>query len=281
MAQASMKDIKQRIRSVENTKQITKAMQLVASSKLRGARQRMEASRPFLERAGEAVSMLAAGQRDSKSAFLRVDPEAGKALVVVIAGDRGLAGSYNANVFKLVEEYRAERDIIVLPIGKKAREYYGHRGVELRACDIEKVDGVEASQCDALARSIVEGYLAGEYTQVRIACTRFKSVLTQRPRWIDALPITAGEGADTKRQMLFETGADGMLKVFVPHYLSGVLYAAICDSVVSEQAARRVAMDAATNNASEMIENLTLKYNRARQSSITQEITEIVAGADR
>ena len=278
MAQSSMKDIRQRIRSVENTMQITKAMQLVASSKLRGARKRMENSRPFLQEARQAVRSLAGGQRDSHSIYLNKQPSEAVCLVV-IAGDRGLAGSYNANVFKLAEEWLANKTASVMPLGRKAREYYAHRGYTLLPSELDKVDGAKPEQCEVLARRLMEGYKAGEYGEVYIAYTTFQSVLTQRAKLIKVLPIDPPK-EEKAHQMLFEGSVDALLEGFLPQYLSGILYAAICDSVVSEQAARRVAMDAATKNASEMIDDLTLRFNRARQGSITQELTEIVAGAE-
>lgn len=279
MAGASMKDIKLRIRSVENTMQITKAMQLVASSKLRGARRKMENSRPYLTTAREVIAEIAAHNTGAASAYL-VGREVRRRCYVVIAGDRGLAGSYNINVFKTVDSHRGDVPFCALPVGRKARERYAHEGVTLVPNDVDKVDGLTVAQCEPLARELMRGFDAGEYDEVWIAYTSFVSVLTQRPQIAQLLPVSCDPSVATGRQMLFEPGVDGLLNGFLPQYLAGVIYAATCDSVASEQAARRVAMDSASKNAGEMIEDLSLRYNRARQSSITQEITEIVAGAE-
>ena len=278
MAGASMKDIKLRIRSVENTMQITKAMQLVASSKLRGARRRMEDSRPYLETARQVISEIAAHNTGSVSAFL-TPREVKRRCVVVIAGDRGLAGSYNANVFKAAGEL-FNVETCVLPIGRKAKERYVRGDCRLIDSDIQKVDGLTAKQCEPVARELMRGFKAGEYDEVCLVYTTFVSVLTQKPRVARLLPVEHGESERMGRQMIFEPGVDALLNRFLPEYLAGAIYAAACDSVASEQAARRVAMDSATKNAGEMIEDLSLRYNRARQGSITQEITEIVAGSE-
>lgn len=279
MAGASMKDIKLRIRSVENTMQITKAMQLVASSKLRGARKRMEQSRPYLKTAEEVIAGIAAHNTGSASVYL-TEREVHRRCIVVIAGDRGLAGSYNVNVFKAAGEHMIGAECAVMPIGRKARERYQHADVCLLDSGVEKVDGLTPRQCEPMARELMRGFKAGEYDEVMIAYTTFVSVLTQRPVVERLLPIDGGDQEGSGRQMIFEPGVDALLSKFLPQYLAGVIYAAACDSVASEQAARRVAMDSATKNAGEMIEDLSLRYNRARQGSITQELTEIVAGAE-
>lgn len=278
MAGASMKDIKLRIRSVENTMQITKAMQLVASSKLRGARRRMENSRPYLETARSVIGEIAGHNTGSASVYME-QREVHRRCYVVIAGDRGLAGSYNINVFKAVEAHRGGVDFCAMPIGRKARERYAHEQT-VSAIGVDKVDGLTVAQCEPLAQELMRGFKEGEFDEVWIAYTSFVSVLTQRPMVVQLLPMVCEKKEQAGRQMLFEPGVDGLLNGFLPQYLAGMIYAAACDSVASEQAARRVAMDSASKNAGEMIEDLSLRYNRARQGSITQELTEIVAGAE-
>ena len=278
MAGASMKDIKLRIRSVENTMQITKAMQLVAASKLRGARRRMENSRPYLETARAVMAEIAGHNTGAASVYV-LPREVRRRCYVVIAGDRGLAGSYNINVFKAVDAHRGGVDYCIMPIGRKARERYV-REQTVQAIGVDKVDGLTVSQCEPLARELMRGFSEGDFDEVYVAYTSFVSVLTQRPQVVQLLPMSCDSTEQTGRQMLFEPGVDALLNGFLPQYLAGVIYAAACDSVASEQAARRVAMDSASKNAGEMIEDLSLRYNRARQSSITQELTEIVAGAE-
>ena len=281
MAGASMKDIKLRIRSVESTMQITKAMQLVASSKLRGARNRMEQSRPYMKVARRAVWDIALHNTGAQSDYV-VPREVRHRCYIMIAGDRGLAGSYNANIFKRVEWDMKDAQCRFIPIGKKARDHCAHQHYEV-VTEVEKVEGLSFEACQAIARRVMEGYDSGEYDEIVLAYTSFRSVLTQVTKLKPLLPLDtkdAPEEERTNRQMLCEPGADALLKEFLPEYLGGLIYAAACDAFASEQAARRVAMDSATKNAGDMIEDLSLRYNRARQSSITQELTEIVAGAE-
>lgn len=279
MAGASMKDIKLRIRSVESTMQITKAMQLVASSKLRNARVRMEASRPYMKVARRAVWDIAAHNTGAQSHYV-IPREIKHRCYIVIAGDRGLAGSYNANMFKRIEWDSKDANCCVIPIGRKAKEHYTRREVPI-ITEIEKVEGLDLSTCEALAQRMLDSYDSGEYDEVVLAYTSFVSVLTQKTKLKPLLPLDTRDAPEhTSKQMLCEPDADTLLKGFLPQYLGGLIYAAACDAFASEQAARRVAMDSATKNAGEMIEDLSLRYNRARQSSITQELTEIVAGAE-
>jgi F-type H+-transporting ATPase subunit gamma len=279
MAGASMKDIKLRIRSVESTMQITKAMQLVASSKLRGARARMEASKPYMKVARTALWDIALHNTGAQSHYV-IPREIRQRCYIVIAGDRGLAGSYNANMFKRIEWDSRDAMCCVIPIGRKAIEYYSHGRMSI-ITSAEKVEGLTLEACGDIARRILESYDAGEYDEIVLAYTSFVSVLLQKTKLKPLLPLDVRDAPErTSRQMLCEPGADALLKDFLPQYLAGLIYSAACDSFASEQAARRVAMDSATKNASEMIENLSLRYNRARQSSITQELTEIVAGAE-
>ena len=282
MAGASMKAIKLRIRSVQNTMQITKAMQLVASSKLRGARARMESSHPYFVAAQRAVQDIAAHDIGTSNVYLSGRETVKKRCYVVIAGDRGLAGSYNVNVLKALAE-SAGRDSTpwcVYPVGKKAAEHCAYQGYELRASGIDRVDTITVAQCDQLADSIMKGFRSGEFDEVYLVYTTFVNVLNQRAQTMRLLPVERAQEETSKKLMLFEPGPEAILSQFLPQYVSGLIYAAACDSYLSEQAARRVAMDSATKNASEMIDDLSLRYNRARQGSITQEITEIVAGSE-
>ena len=279
MAGASMKDIKLRIRSVESTMQITKAMQLVASSKLRGARARMEASKPYMKVARTAVWDIALHNTGAQSHYV-IPREIRQRCYIVIAGDRGLAGSYNTNMFKRIEWDSRDASCCFIPIGRKAREYYTRRNDSI-ITEVEKVEGLTLEACGEIAQRVLDSYDAGEYDEIVLAYTSFVSVLTQRTKLKPLLPLDAHDAPEhTSRQMLCEPDADTLLKGFLPQYLGGLIYVAACDAFASEQAARRVAMDSATKNAGEMIEDLTLRYNRARQSSITQELTEIVAGAE-
>ncbi len=279
MAGTSMKDIRLRIKSVQSTMQITKAMQLVASSKLRQARARMEASRPYLEIARDTVADIARHNTGCDSPYLN-GRDVRKRCLVVVAGDRGLAGSYNANVFKLIRAELEATPYCALSIGRKAGEYFHYQGAELLPFGSEKAEGLTMDTCREMAKGLIERYDAGEIDEIDLVYTSFQSILTQNARWERLLPVSVGAASRAARQMLFEPSPEELLAKAIPDYLAGMIYAAACDSVASEQAARRVAMDAATKNAGEMIDDLNLRYNRARQASITQELTEIVAGAE-
>ena len=278
----SMKDIKLRIKSVESTMQITKAMELVASSKMRRARQRVEHSRPYFETLYEMLTKIAAADPRARNPYLR-RAEVKKTLLVVIAGDRGLAGGYNANVIKQAEAHQGPS--IVLPIGKRAAEHFAHHNAELFTQDILLAADVTVGECFQLSRQITEGFLKGDYDAVKLCYTRFDSMMTQTATTLEVLPLaiepTEAQQTEARRsQILYKPSAEEVFSAIIPEYVAGIVYGAVCESVASELAARRTAMDAATKNAGEMIEHLNLYYNRARQAAITQEITEIVAGAE-
>ena len=278
----SMKDIKLRIKSVESTMQITKAMELVASSKMRRAKERVEHSRPYFETLYESLTKIAAADPRARNPYLRRD-DIKRTLLVVIAGDRGLAGGYNANVFKQADA--AEGPVTVLPIGKRSAEYFAHHGAGLFTPEVLMAADVSVSECFTLSHQITEGFLKGEYDAVKLCYTRFDSMMTQTATTLEVLPLTIepteAQKAEVRRsQILYKPSCEEVFGAIIPEYVAGVLYGAVCESVASELAARRTAMDAATKNAGEMIEHLNLYYNRARQAAITQEITEIVAGAE-
>ena len=278
----SMKDIKLRIKSVESTMQITKAMELVASSKMRRAKERVERSRPYFETLYESLTKIAAADPRARNPYLRRE-DIKRTLLVVIAGDRGLAGGYNANVFKQADA--AEGPVTVLPIGKRSAEYFAHHGAGLFTPEVLMAADVSVSECFTLSHQITEGFLKGEYDAVKLCYTRFDSMMTQTATTLEVLPLTIepteAQKAEARRsQILYKPSCEEVFGAIIPEYVAGVLYGAVCESVASELAARRTAMDAATKNAGEMIEHLNLYYNRARQAAITQEITEIVAGAE-
>jgi F-type H+-transporting ATPase subunit gamma len=285
MAAANMKAVKLRIKSVQNTMQITKAMQLVAASKLRKAKDKAMASKPYLRTMKGTLTQIANENTDFQSCFTKAGTSE-KRLYVVIAGDRGLAGGYNANLFKFVENAVEGHDYAVLPIGKKAVEYFRHRGVEIFTDAYEEVAKVTISDCFRIAKSVCEVYEKGQFGHVSMCYTNFISMMSQVPKASALLPLSDFENPDlddmpeTKNMILYEPNGEEVFNTIVPDYLAGILYTSINVSVASELAARRTAMEAATDNAGEMIEKLSLYYNRARQASITQEITEIVAGAE-
>ena len=278
----SMKDIKLRIKSVESTMQITKAMELVASSKMRRAKERVEHSRPYFETLHETLTKIAAADPRARNPYLRRD-EIKRTLLIVIAGDRGLAGGYNSNVLK--QAGAEEGEVVVLPIGKRSAEYFVHHEVPLFTQEVLLAAEISVGECFQLSRQITEGYRMGEYDAVKICYTRFDSMMTQTATTMEVLPLsiepTEQQKAEARRsQILYKPSSEEVFSAIIPEYVAGIVYGAVCESVASELAARRTAMDAATKNAGEMIDHLNLYYNRARQAAITQEITEIVAGAE-
>lgn len=278
----SMKDIKLRIKSVESTMQITKAMELVASSKMRRAKERVEHSRPYFETLHKTLTEIAAADPRARNPYLR-RAEIKKTLLIVIAGDRGLAGGYNSNVLKQAQQEAG--DVVVLPIGKRSAEYFVHHEVPLFTQEVLLAADITVGECFQLARRITEGYCKGEYDAVKICYTRFDSMMTQTASTMEVLPLsiepTEQQKAEARRsQILYKPSSEEVFRAIIPEYVAGIVYGAVCESVTSELAARRTAMDAATKNAGEMIDHLNLYYNRARQAAITQEITEIVAGAE-
>lgn len=284
---ANMKSVKLRIKSVQNTMQITKAMELVASSKLRKAKERAETCRPYFKELYQTLRDIAEENDDFTSVYAKNNTSK-KVCYVVIAGDRGLAGGYNSNLFKRLEADAEGKDYMVLPIGKKAVEYFRRRGVECVTESFAEVADVSVADCFEIANILCKEYREKRFGQINLCYTTFVSMLTQRPDVLCALPLSdvaeefKSEEAKvpSRNLILYEPSAQEVFDAIVPEYLAGLIYGSVCEASASELAARRTAMDAATKNAGEMIEQLNLYYNRARQASITQEITEIVAGAE-
>ena len=280
---ANMKAVKLRIKSVQSTMQITKAMELVASSKLRKAKERAEVCRPYFETMHQTLADIAQGNTDFSSVYAR---ESGneKRCYVLIAGDRGLAGGYNTNLFKCLEAASKGQDFMVLPIGKKAVEYAKRNRFACVTESFGEIADISVADCFEMANLLCGEFKKGEFGHIDLCYTRFVSMLSQVPSAIPVLPLNdLTKEQDTKsirNLILYEPDASEVFEAIVPEYLAGLIYGAVCESVASELAARRTAMEAATNNAEEMIEKLNLHYNRARQASITQEITEIVGGAE-
>ena len=281
----SMKAVKLRIKSVQSTMQITKAMELVASSKLRRAKERSEKCRPYFDELYSTLVNIANSNTDFTSIYAK-DNVNEKVCYIVIAGDRGLAGGYNSNLFKCFEADAAGKEYSVLPIGKKAVEYFKHRKAEILTEAFGEIAPIAVADSFAISNLVCEEYKKGSFGCVSLVYTEFINILSQVPHAVATLPLAdikhkkTEEEKTVKNIILYEPDSTEVFNTIVPEYLAGVIYGAICDSVASEQAARRTAMDAATSNAEEMIEQLNLHYNRARQASITQEITEIVGGAE-
>ena len=273
-----MKEIKARIKSVESTMQITKAMELVATSKLRRAKENVERTRPFYEILGDAIDSILAASGDFESDWF-LPRTVKKTLFIVFAGDRGLAGGYNSNVFKVAAELSRDTESVWLPIGKKALEHMKHKGREIYSDSFEVASEQGVGAMLSLGSIVADGYKKGEFDRVVMIYTEFVSMMTQRVVYEELFPL---DREAKSGHVDMETDCDGgeMLDKIVPQYIGGILYSALCESLASESGARRAAMNSANKNAEEMIGTLMLKYNRARQAVITQEITEIVSGAE-
>ena len=283
------KAIRARIRSVDSTRHITKAMELVASSKIRKATARMEKSRFYRNVMLDAFADLSA----EKSVYARQRARELPTLFIVIAGDRGLAGGYNNNIFRSAMTMIRPTDLLI-PVGKRAVDYYGSRDTaRVVSTEFASVEHFTASDSAKIAYMAKELYDRCEIGAVNLISTRFVSMLSQKPDITYLLPleVLAENRHDPGKEeekgktgafgtVEYEPSAEEVLAAIIPEYISGVLFTSVTEAYASELAARRAAMDSATKNADEMLENLSLKYNQARQSAITQEITEIVAGAD-
>ena len=263
---ADIKTLRNRIKSVDSTLHLTKAMGLVASSKIRRATDAMNKGRQYSDAVTKTVDALTLCPECIKSPYMRMS-SGERVCLIVIAGDRGLAGGYNANVFRLVAAM-PKGDII--PIGKRAYDRFG--GTLLLA------EGFTYGDAISISNMLCKAFCEGKYDRVGIVCTKYVSMLTQEAmvKWV--LPLEKKEGAEN-RGVIFEPDELTILNAAIPEYVAGVLVHSVRESFASEVAARRCAMDSAGKNAQQMIDDLQLDYNRARQGAITQEITEIVAGS--
>lgn len=280
MAGVSSKAIKNRIRSMESTRQITKAMEMVAASKLRRAQAQVQNSRPYFTALYGTIQDILLRSQDCESVYLAKRPVK-KTVFVVIAGDRGLAGGYNSNILKQALSAMEGKDVTVLPIGRKSWEFFRYKQLPLLTEQYAEAENVSVGDCFSIAKLLCGKFRSGEFDEICIGYTNYVSVLSQSPVILQALPLPleANGGQAVSGEMIYEPSSTEVFDAIIPEYVGGVLYGALCESRASEQAARRTAMDAATQNADDMIADLSLKYNRARQAAITQEITEIVAGS--
>ena len=263
---SDIKSLRSRIRSVDSTLHLTKAMGLVAASKIRRATRTMNQSREYASAMDDVVSVLRSSPECARTPYMKPSGEGTR--LIVIAGDRGLAGGYNANVFRLAA---TEPDAEVVPIGKRACERWGKPVVSS-----EKYPATEAKK---LADELCRDFLDGKFGRLGILYTRYRSMMSQEATLLWVLPLEKNEEKGEGAAPVFEPNEQTVLNAAVPTYISGLLTACIRESYACEVAARRMAMDSAGKNAQEMIDHLQLQYNRARQNSITQEITEIVAGS--
>jgi F-type H+-transporting ATPase subunit gamma len=290
----SLIDIRRRVRAVKSTQQITKAMKMVSSSKLRRAQERILRSRPYAQEMLRVFNNLASRTDSTRHALLQ-EKGPGRTLLIVITADRGLAGSFNANVIKGAAEFittqpkNAGRDIALALVGRKGRDFFMRRGFDVRYEEVGLFQNVKWTHAQTIANTAIKEFLEGDVSSVYLVYNEFRSVMTQRVVVERLLPIAnlAGtENADGTRvgdgnqiDYLFEPTPEELLGTFLPFHVAVQVSRALLESSAAEHAARMTAMDSATRNAREMVDRLTLYMNKVRQAAITREIIEIVAGA--
>ena len=281
---ASMRDIKRRKNSVTSTQQITKAMKLVSTVKLQKARTRAEKTNPYTDKMYKTVSSMLKKSGNIIHPYLTAGESERKA-VIVITSNRGLAGGYNSNVVKLItggEFNKEELDIYAL--GSKGYDMLSRRGYNIVENRSDIMENPTYADANSLCRTVLDSFAKGEVVEIYLAYTHFKNTVTHVPTLIILLPVDT-EGMEEAKvednvMMNFEPNTEEALDMIIPKYVTSLFYGALVESVASENGARMQAMDSATSNADELISDLTLKYNRARQGAITQELTEIIAGAN-
>ena len=283
---ASMRDIKRRKESIQSTGQITKAMKLVSTVKLQKAKSRAENSLPYFNYMYQTVSSMLKKSATLSHPYLNAGSSPKKAVIVIIS-NRGLAGGYNSNVIKLVTGSGiAKEDAVIYAVGRKGRDALARRGYKIAADYSEVMNEPMFKDAVDIGREVLAAFASGEVGEIYIAYTVFKNTVVHIPTFLKLLPVAVGDkegaeeaGADLTL-MNYEPAAEEALNLIIPKYINSLIYGALVQALASENGARMQAMDAATSNADEMISNLSLLYNRARQSSITQELTEIIAGAN-
>lgn len=279
-----MRDIKRRIKSVNSTKQITKAMELVSSAKLRRTRERAEKTRPYFNTIKNTVQDIFSTTGGIKHPFV-TEREIKKTCYIVISADRGLCGGYNSNVIKTaVNHGQDKKDVSIISIGVKARDFFRSRKYDLDGEFIHISENPSYGDAKKISSLVTQLYTKEMVDEVYLVYTQFVSTISQKPEVIKLLPLGGKvEKEDDEKpyeHVAYEPSAEEVLDYLIPKYIESTIFGALVESSASEQGARRIAMENATDNAEEMIGDLTLSYNRARQAAITQEIAEIVGGAN-
>ena len=281
---ASMRDIKRRKGSIQSTQQITKAMKLVSTVKLQRAKQNAEKSQTYFHCMYNTVHSILRRTQNLEHKYLK-SGESGKKAVIVITSNRGLAGGYNSNVIKLITQGElANEDLAIYAIGKKGKDALA-KNYEIRADYSDVIEDPVYAEAMKISKEVLSAFENGEIGEIYLAYTGFKNTVVHIPTLLKLLPVEVSEEEETAQEddpvmMNFEPEDEEALNLLIPKYITSLIYGGMIEAIASENGARMQAMDAATSNAEEMIEDLTLLYNRARQGSITQELTEIIAGAN-
>lgn len=280
---ASMRDIQRRKNSITSTQQITKAMKLVSTVKLQKTRARAEESKPYFEYMYRTVTSMLAMSGSLDHRYLKKGSN-GKKAVLVITSNRGLAGGYNSNVVRMVtgSDLKPE-DVSLYCLGRKGREALERKGYEVAEDFSDVMDDPQFTDAKAICEQVLHQFEKGEISEIYLVYTSFKNTVVHIPKLLKLLPVEFDEGEVKENHntlMNYEPEAEEALDIIIPKYITSLIFGALTESIASENGARMQAMDAATSNAEEMIDKLALQYNRARQGSITQELTEIIAGAE-
>ena len=278
-----MRDIKRRKSSIQSTQQITKAMKLVSTVKLQRAKANAEKSDDYFRCMYSTVQSILARTQNLEHRYLKAG-EGGKKAVIVITSNRGLAGGYNSNVIKLITRGElADEDLCIYAIGKKGKEAL-QKSYEIKADYSAAIDEPAYAEAMLICKDVLNAFAEGEISEIYLAYTAFKNTVVHIPTLLKLLPVEVAKEEEQeiadKALMNFEPEDEEALELIIPKYITSLIYGGMVEAVASENGARMQAMDSATSNAEEMIDNLTLLYNRARQGSITQELTEIIAGAN-
>jgi F-type H+-transporting ATPase subunit gamma len=281
----NLKDIRRRIGTVEKTQQITRAMRMVAGAKLRRAQEAIESARPYAERMRATLAEVARAQRDAAHPLLEARDTVRAIEVVVVTSDRGLCGAFNANVIKLVQRALREQPagvaIHLTTAGKKGRDFFRRERADQLGPHFPQTGWVTYGQAAEIAARVSQRYAAGEVDRVVLAYSEFVSAVTQRPRAVTLLPFTPEvEAAGPALAYEIEPSPARLLSVLVPKAVEVEVFRALLENQAGEHAARMAAMESATRNTEDLIQSLTLQYNRARQAAITKELVEIVSGAE-
>lgn len=282
---ASMRDIKRRRESVQSTGQITKAMKLVSTVKLQKAKSRAENTKPYFEHMYRAVNAMIKKSGNVVHPYLQSGSSEKKGIIVVTS-NRGLAGGYNSNILKLVMNSGIRKeDAVIYAVGRKGKEALARRGYTIAEDYSEAMNEPVFPDAVSIGRRVLEDFTEGKIGEIYLVYTEFKNTVTHVPTWLQLLPVTVSDdeeedAMDRLTMMEYEPNEEEALELIIPKYLNSLIYGGLMQSFASENGARMQAMDSATTNAEEMISDLELKYNRARQGAITQELTEIIAGAN-
>ena len=282
---ASMRDIKRRRESIQSTGQITKAMKLVSTVKLQKAKNKAENTKPYFEHMYKAVNSMLRKSGDILHPYLQSGSSEKKGIIMVTS-NRGLAGGYNSNIIKMVMNSGiSKEDAVIYAVGRKGRDALARRGYNVAEDYSEVMNEPVFNDAAAIGRKVLDDFAAGKIGEIYLVYTEFKNTVTHVPTWLKLLPVVVSEEeeedeTDKLTLMNYEPEAEEALDLIIPKYINSLIYGGLMQSFASENGARMQAMDSATTNAEEMISTLELSYNRARQGAITQELTEIIAGAN-